>query len=53
MFGVGIISAGSFGQEHARALEALPNAHLVAAARTKAAALEDFTRRFGGRGYLD
>lgn len=53
MFGVGIIGAGSFGQEHARALEALPNAHLVAAARTKAAALEDFTRRFGGRGYLD
>ncbi len=53
MFGIGIIGAGSFGEEHARALGELSNARLVAAARTNAAALEEFTRRYGGRGYLD
>jgi predicted dehydrogenase len=53
MFGIGIIGAGAFGETHAKALAELSNAKLVASARTNPAALEKFTRQFGGRGYLD
>lgn len=51
MFGVGIIGAGSYGAQHAEAIAQVPNVQLVAASRTNQPALEDFTQRFGGRGY--
>jgi phthalate 4,5-cis-dihydrodiol dehydrogenase len=52
MFGIGIIGAGSFGETHAKAIAELPNATLAASSRTTPEALDKFTRRFGGRGYL-
>jgi phthalate 4,5-cis-dihydrodiol dehydrogenase len=51
MFGIGIIGAGFFGEAHARAIAELGNAKLVAASRTDAVALAQFTRQFGGHGY--
>ena len=51
--GVGIIGAGSFGEQHAQALAALDDVRLVAATRTNPAALAEFTARYGGRGYTD
>jgi phthalate 4,5-cis-dihydrodiol dehydrogenase len=51
--GIGIIGAGYFGEKHAEALASQPNARLVASNRTNAVALGEFTRRYGGRGYLD
>src|SRR5690606_2271908 len=51
--GVGIIGAGWFGERHAEAMAALDDVRLVAASRTDAAALADFTARYGGRGYTD
>ncbi len=47
------MGAGAFGEWHAKAIRDLPNARLVAASRTNAAALADFTGRFSGRGYAD
>lgn len=49
---IGIIGAGSFGAAHAQAIAALPDARLVAVCRTDPAALAQFTREYGGRGYL-
>jgi predicted dehydrogenase len=51
--GVGIIGAGSFGEQHAQAIAALDDLRLVAATRTNPAALAEFTARYGGRGYTD
>lgn len=48
---VGIIGAGSYGAQHAEALAALDNVVMVAASRTNADALRDFTDRYGGTGY--
>lgn len=53
MWRAGIIGAGSYGEQHARAIAALDNVQLVAAARTNAAALAQFTEQFGGKGYAD
>jgi predicted dehydrogenase len=53
MLNIGIIGAGDFGARHARAMAELDDVALVAASRTSPAALEEFTRQFGGRGYLD
>lgn len=51
--GIGIIGAGDYGAQHARVLQTLENVRLVAASRTNAAALADFTAEFGGTGYTD
>ena len=51
--GIGIIGAGSFGARHAEAIAALDGVQLVAAMRTNATALAEFTTRYGGRGYTD
>lgn len=53
MVNIGIIGAGSYGAQHARALAELDNARLTAASRTNAAALAQFTGEFGGTGYTD
>ena len=53
MLSVGIIGAGDFGAQHAQAIAQLENIQLVAASRTNATALSQFTRRFGGQGYTD
>ena len=50
---IGIIGAGSYGEQHARALADVDGARLVAASRTNAAALQDFTAQYGGSGYTD
>ena len=42
ILGVGIIGAGSFGEQHAQALAALDDVRLVAATRTNPAALAVF-----------
>jgi phthalate 4,5-cis-dihydrodiol dehydrogenase len=51
--GVGIIGAGFFGGEHAKAVAAVPGARLVAASARTPARLEAFTGQFGGTGYAD
>jgi predicted dehydrogenase len=53
MLRVGIIGAGDFGAQHARAISQLEGVRLVAASRTNAAALADFTRSYGGRAFTD
>ena len=50
---VGIIGAGSFGVQHAKALAAVPGATLVAASARTPARLSRFTAEFGGTTYLD
>jgi phthalate 4,5-cis-dihydrodiol dehydrogenase len=50
---VGIIGAGHYGIQHANALDALEDVQLVAASRTNAAALAEFTQRYGIKGYTD
>jgi predicted dehydrogenase len=49
--GVGIIGAGFFGGEHARAIAALSGVRVVAASARRPERLERFTAEFGGRGY--
>jgi predicted dehydrogenase len=51
--GVGIIGAGFFGGEHARAVAAVSGARLVAASARTPARLTAFTEQFGGTGYAD
>lgn len=51
--GVGIIGAGYFGGEHARALAGLPGVRLVAASARTPERLARFTAEHGGRGYPD
>ena len=53
MLQVGIIGAGHFGAEHARALKQLPNARLVASCRNDEEGLAAFTAEFGGKAYID
>jgi len=53
MVNIGIIGAGSYGEQHARALAELTSARLAAASRTNEAALQQFTALYGGRGYTD
>ncbi len=53
MLRVGIVGAGDFGAAHARAIAAHDDVEVVAASRTDAAALAEFTGRFGGTGYAD
>lgn len=53
MLQVGIIGAGHFGAEHARALNHLPNARLVASCRNDGEGLAAFTAEFGGKAYID
>ncbi|MBK8021037.1 MAG: Gfo/Idh/MocA family oxidoreductase [Chloroflexi bacterium] len=50
---IGIIGAGDFGAKHASALRELDGVRVAAASRNNAAALEDFTREFGGQGFTD
>jgi predicted dehydrogenase len=51
--GVGIIGAGYFGGEHARALARLAGVRLVAASARRPERLSRFTAESGGRGYPD
>lgn len=53
MWKIGIIGAGHYGEEHARAIAQLDDAVVTAASRTNAAALAGFTARYGGAGYTD
>ena len=53
MWRIGIIGAGDYGEQHAKALAELSDAQLVAASRTNASALNDFTSRYGGIAYTD
>lgn len=53
MLQVGIIGAGHFGAEHARALRNVSNARLVAACRNDREALAAFTTEFGGKAFVD
>jgi predicted dehydrogenase len=53
VLGVGIIGAGYFGGEHARALAAGPGARLVAASARRPERLNRFTSEFGGTDYAD
>jgi predicted dehydrogenase len=51
--GVGIIGAGMFGAEHARALAAVEGARLVASSARTRERLARFTEQFGGAGYAE
>lgn len=53
MINVGIIGAGFFAEKHVQAMAELGQVRLAAASRTDQAALVEFTRRYGGRGYPD
>jgi len=53
MMKVGIIGAGFWGEKHAQAIAEISNAELVASNRTNKAALDEFTKKYGGRGYTD
>ncbi|MCC7370970.1 MAG: Gfo/Idh/MocA family oxidoreductase [Chloroflexi bacterium] len=52
-YGVGIIGAGMFGAQHARALAMVPGVKLVAASARTPERLQRFTAEFGGAGYTD
>jgi phthalate 4,5-cis-dihydrodiol dehydrogenase len=49
--GVGIIGAGAFGGEHARAIADMPGVRLVAASARTPERLDRFTAEYGGTGY--
>ena len=51
--GVGIVGAGSFGAEHAKALGFMTGVRLVAASARTPARLGHFTSEYGGTGYRD
>ena len=53
MWRIGIIGAGDYGQQHAKALAELSNAKLVAASRTNPEALNEFVSTYGGTGYTN
>ncbi len=53
MLNIGIIGAGDFGARHAQAIAELDDLTVVAASRTNAAKLNEFTARFGGTSYTD
>ncbi|MGE3269002.1 MAG: Gfo/Idh/MocA family protein [Chloroflexota bacterium] len=51
--GIGIIGAGMFGAQHARALADVAGARLVASSARTPERLSRFTDEFGGKGYTD
>ncbi|WP_018465373.1 Gfo/Idh/MocA family protein [Calidithermus timidus] len=51
MFGVGIIGAGWFGSEHAKALSSVAEARLVAVCGAKLESAQAFAQRYGGRAF--
>ena len=53
VLGVGIIGAGMFGAQHARALARVSGVQLVAASARTPDRLQRFTSEFGGTGYTD
>lgn len=53
MWKIGIIGAGSYGEQHAKALAELSTVKLVAASRTNASALNDFISIYGGTAYTN
>src|SRR5215212_9442179 len=53
VLGVGIVGAGFFGAEHARAVAVVPGARLVAASARTPERLNRFTTEHGGTGYAD
>lgn len=53
MWRIGIIGAGSYGEQHAKAIAALDSAVLTAASRTNVDALAAFNAQYGGTGYTD
>lgn len=53
MVNIGIIGAGSYGAQHARAIADLDNVHLIAASRTSPDQLAQFVAQYGGKGYTD
>jgi predicted dehydrogenase len=50
---IGIIGAGDYGAQHARALQAIEGVRIAAASRTNAEALSQFVAEFGGQGFTD
>lgn len=53
MWQIGIIGAGSYGEQHADALAEIANCKLVAASRTNPQKLKHFTKRYDCVGYTD
>lgn len=53
MVGIGIIGAGFFGENHARAIMETPGAKLIAASRRNSRELAQFTKKFNILGYAD
>lgn len=53
MINIGIIGAGAFAAQHAKAISNVDGVRFVAASRRNKGALSDFTNRFGGTGYSD
>ena len=53
MLGIGIIGAGAFGENHAKAIAETGRAKLVAASRRDKGLLDKFSRKFNVRGYTD
>src|SRR5687768_7857912 len=51
--GVGIVGAGAFGREHARAIAAMTDVRLVAASARTPERLAAFAAEFGGVDYTD
>jgi len=52
-YGFGIIGAGFIGEYHAQAIQALPNARLVAACSRTEAKVKAFAEKFGCEAYTD
>ncbi len=53
MYRIGIIGAGDYGIQHANALKDIGNVELVAASRTNATALKEFTDTYQIEGYTN
>jgi predicted dehydrogenase len=53
MWQIGIIGAGSYGEQHAKSIAALDKGKVVAASRTNVQALAEFTAQYGGTGYAN
>ncbi len=53
MHRIGIIGAGDYGAQHARALQQIDGAKIAAASRTNQSALTEFVDEFGGEGHVD
>lgn len=53
MLRIGIIGAGFFGEDHARAIEDIDHLQLVASCRTNIEKLQAFVEKFGGKAYTN